>query len=60
MTTATAPAFNKATRCDHCGAEAKAQATNRNLVLTFCGHHGRKHAEALTAQGFYLLWKEDA
>ena len=34
-------------RCDSCSAAAKVIATFLNGELLFCGHHARKHLEAL-------------
>jgi hypothetical protein len=49
MTTAlaTAPALTALDRCDRCGAQAVVRATLEHGDLLFCGHHARKHAEAL-------------
>lgn len=34
-------------RCDRCGAGAKAQIVTPSGDLLLCGHHLRKHADAL-------------
>lgn len=49
MTTAlaSAPAFTALDRCDQCGAQAQVRAVLAAGDLLFCGHHGRRHAEAL-------------
>lgn len=39
-------------RCDSCGAQAFAAAVKGDMLLMFCGHHFRKHAPALDAQGW--------
>lgn len=41
-------------RCDRCGAQAYLEVTSSTtgLTLLFCGHHGRKHEDALATTGF--------
>lgn len=41
-----------ADRCDRCGARALIRAHRGDGELLFCGHHGEKHFEALTDQGY--------
>ena len=47
-------------RCDSCQAPARFRAfsPDPSLGLLFCGHHARKHAAALAAQGFLLVEPE--
>jgi recombinational DNA repair protein (RecF pathway) len=49
MTTAlaSAPAPTALDRCDRCGAQATSRAVLARGELLFCGHHARKHADAL-------------
>ncbi|MFP5220350.1 MAG: hypothetical protein ACLGIG_11580 [Actinomycetes bacterium] len=49
MTTAlaTPAALTALDRCDRCGAQALVRAVLPSGELLFCGHHARKHAEAL-------------
>jgi hypothetical protein len=49
MTTAlaSAPALTALDRCDRCGAQALVRAVLPSGDLLFCGHHARKHSEAL-------------
>ena len=51
MTTAlaTPAALTALDRCDRCGAQALVRAVLPAGELLFCGHHARKHAEALAA-----------
>lgn len=37
-------------RCDRCGAQAYGSATFQDTVLLFCGHHLKKHLDALCNQ----------
>ena len=39
--------LNASDRCDSCGAQAYAQAFFKEGSLLFCGHHFKKHREAL-------------
>jgi hypothetical protein len=39
-------------RCDRCSAQALYRVVKGSLVLDLCGHHNKKHALALMAQGF--------
>lgn len=43
----TIPELNAQDRCDSCSAAAQIRATLLNGELLFCGHHARKHHEAL-------------
>ena len=36
-------------RCDRCGAQAYVSATVEGVPLLFCGHHYRRHEDALRA-----------
>lgn len=49
MTTAlaSAPSLTALDRCDRCGAQAQVRAVLPAGELLFCGHHGRRHADAL-------------
>jgi hypothetical protein len=48
MTTAVATPLTALDRCDQCGAQAYVRVTlEAGGELLFCGHHGRKHADAL-------------
>ena len=51
---------NKNLRCDRCGAHALFLAerwTDGSLdgMLRFCGHHGRRHSEALIQSGWSVM-----
>ena len=52
MTTTLADAPSAALdRCDRCGAQAVLRAVLPKGELFFCGHHARRHAEALAQAG---------
>lgn len=44
-----------ADRCDRCGAQAFALALVNDVRLLFCGHHFRKHREALAEVASVLV-----
>lgn len=48
---ASAPSFTALDRCDRCGAQAQVRAVLPTGELLFCGHHGRRHADALARVG---------
>jgi hypothetical protein len=49
-TTLAATSLSAADRCDRCGAQAYVRVVLTNGgELLFCAHHGREHADALTA-----------
>jgi hypothetical protein len=41
-------------RCDACGSAARVIATMINGELLFCGHHGRKHKDALVPKAIQV------
>jgi hypothetical protein len=48
MTTAVATPMTALDRCDQCGSQAYVRVTlEAGGELFFCGHHARKHADAL-------------
>jgi len=50
------PDLTVADRCDSCGAQAFFKASNASdLILLFCGHHGRINEPGLIAKGFTVL-----
>lgn len=57
------PSLTHADRCDSCGAQALVRVLLAFSDLLFCGNHYRRHADALTAQGFTVQqdtreWKD--
>ena len=50
--------LSKTDRCDRCTARALIRAHKAGAELLFCGHHGSKHFEALTDQGF--MYQDDS
>lgn len=43
------PQLTAADRCDSCGAQAYIRVVVNNGELLFCGHHGKKYQEKLSA-----------
>lgn len=41
-------------RCDRCAAQAFVVASKDELLLLFCGHHGRRYEPILVGQGWNL------
>jgi hypothetical protein len=58
MTTAVATPLTALDRCDRCGAQAYVRVTlEAGGELFFCGHHARKHADAL--QPVASEWRDE-
>jgi hypothetical protein len=47
-------------RCDACGAAAQVRATLLSGELLFCGHHARKHYDALAKTALTLYDPNDS
>lgn len=48
---------NTVFRCDSCQAQAFSAATKDELMLFFCGHHFKRHADALDTLGWTVYDK---
>lgn len=48
--------FSADARCDRCGHRAYMCAEKDNLLLTFCGHHGRLLNKPLQQEGWKVVW----
>lgn len=46
-------------RCDRCDKQSYLIATNNDLELSFCRHHGIEHSPCLEEQGWQLSWDVD-
>lgn len=42
-------------RCDSCQAQAFVAASKGELMLLFCGHHFRRHEDAMVTDGWSLV-----
>lgn len=51
--------FSEDARCDRCGHRAVMCAEKDNLLLTFCGHHGREYSLSLEEEGWKISWDTD-
>ncbi|WIB65414.1 hypothetical protein [Curtobacterium sp. MCBD17_040] len=58
-TATTERTFTSNDRCDACGAQAYVAATFLASELLFCGHHYRKHQNAIEEQAAYVLDRTD-
>lgn len=47
--------LRKSDRCDACGSQAFVLAIKHDFDLLFCGHHGRKHLDALVMSGWEIV-----
>jgi hypothetical protein len=47
-------ALRQIDRCDRCGAQAFYLAMKGDADLLFCGHHGKRHFDALIVQGWEI------
>lgn len=53
------PTLTATDRCDSCGAQAYIRVTMPSgQDLLFCAHHGNKHREKLSGQGF--VWHDES
>lgn len=52
--------LDKSDRCDRCGAQAYVSALVRGTWLVFCGHHFRKHEEAIRRVAVTVVDERDA
>lgn len=47
-------------RCDRCQAQAFVKVSGTSGELYFCGHHFRKHEEALTKYAYEIIDERDS